>query len=246
MGITSNYITLQRQIADECGDNQQLLTPLSDSSLALSPIQNAIQQAIAKWERERMYFNELIQDTLAGQGSYPWNTSLGQEYYSDNSSPQAWSSPALSSVAKIDKMWVYISGQRYTMNPRTFEYMADTSVNPQVVGYPVDYAYGGQMIRMYPIPDGTYPIGIQGTKRFPSLTNDTDSNVWTNEAYDLIRCEAKAQLGRDVLNDGEIYANAMKAIYGDPAVPGDRGFLYAIKGEGTRRRGAARIRPTNF
>lgn len=57
MSISRNYGLLQKQIADECGDNQGLLAPLSADSGLLSPIQNAIQSAIAKWEREPFYFN---------------------------------------------------------------------------------------------------------------------------------------------------------------------------------------------
>lgn len=246
MTISSNYITMQRQIADELGDNQQLLAPLSDSALATSPIQNAIQQAIAKWEREIFYFNEIVQETFLNQPSYPWLTSSGQEYYSDSSSPQAWSSPQLSTIAEIKKLWVFISSNRYFIYPRTFEYMADVSVNPAVIGYPTDYAYAAQQIRFYPIPDGTYPIGFQGTQRFAPLVNGTDSNAWTNDAYDLIRSEAKLQLARDVLYDAEATAAATAAIYGAPNNPRDRGFLYALKGEGTRRRAKGKIIPSHF
>lgn len=246
MTISSNYITLQRQVADELGDNQQLLSPLSDSSLTASPIQNSIQQAIAKWEREPFYFNEIVQETLLNQGSYPWMTSSGQEYYSDSSSPQAWSEPAISTIATIKKMWVLISSNRYSITPRTFQYMADTSVNPAVIGYPTDYAYGAEQIRFYPIPDGTYPIGFQGTRRFSTLSEDNDSNVWTNDAFDLIRCEAKLQLARDVLYDDTMYAAAKIAIYGDPSLLKDRGFLYALKGEGSQRQAKGRIIPSHF
>jgi len=51
MTISATYLQLQRQIADELGDRTDLLTPLSDSGETLSPIQNAVQSAIAKWER---------------------------------------------------------------------------------------------------------------------------------------------------------------------------------------------------
>lgn len=242
MSIDSNYITMQRQIADELGDNQQLLEPLADSVLALSPIKNAILQAIAKWERESFYFTEVVQIT---NGS-AWQTSSGQEVYSDSSSPEAWSSPLLSAIAEIKKMWILISGNRYEITPRTYQYIVDESVNPDVTGQPVDYAYAAQKVRLYPIPNDTYPIGFLGIKRPGTLVNDTDSNAWTTDAYDLIRSEAKMQLARDVLNDTDAYQSAMRAIYGDPSLPSDRGFLYALKAEGTRRRAKGKIIPSHF
>lgn len=245
MSISGTYGLMQQQIADELGDNQALLAPLSDSALTTSPCQNSIQQAIAKWERELFYFNQLsIQTPL--NGSYPWQTSLGQEFYSDTTTPQAWTSPNLSTVATIKKMWVLISSNRYTINPRTSQYLADVSVNPAVVGYPTEFAYTAQTGRFYPIPDGQYPIGVLGTQRLSALAQDADTNAWMQDGYDLIRSEAKAILGREVLNDQEVTDAANRSIYGDPENPRSRGYLYALKGETTGRIATSRVRPTYF
>lgn len=245
MAISLNYGTMQRQIADELGDNQALLAPLSDSTLTLSPIQNAIQQGIAKWERERFYFNELLIQTPLN-GSYPWFTSNGQEYYGDNTTPQSWLTPAFSSVAYIQKMWVLINSNRYEISMRTSPYLIGVSVNPAVSGYPTDCSITAEMAGFYPIPDGTYPIGIIGTMRFSDLVADEDTNAWTQDGYDLIRTEAKLQIARDVINDQEAYQAAKIALYGDPEISGDRGFVSALKGETTRRIGRSRVVPTYF
>lgn len=236
---------MQKQIADELGDNQALLTPLSDSTLTLSPIQNAIQQAIAKWERERFYFNELLIQTPLS-GPYPWVTENGQEYYGDSTSPQAWTGPDFSTVAYIQKMWVLVSSNRYPITMRTSPYLIGISVNPAVVGQPIDCSITAEMARFYPIPDNTYPVGIIGTTRFDDLVTDTDANPWTQDAYDLIRSEAKLQIARDVIYDQEAYASAIKAIYGDPEIVEDRGFLAALKGETVRRIGRSKVTPSFF
>lgn len=236
---------MQKQIADELGDNQALLEPLSDSTLMLSPIQNAIQQAIAKWERERFYFNELLIQTPLS-GTYPWVTSLGQEYYGDSTSPVSWNGPDFSTVAYIQKMWVLVNANRYPITMRTSPYLIGVSVNPAVVGQPTDCSITAEMARFYPIPDNTYPVGIIGTMRFSDLVGDPDANVWTQDAYDLIRSEAKLQIARDVINDAEAYAAARTAIYGDPSIPGDVGFLSALKGETTRRIGRSKVVPSYF
>lgn len=245
MAISSTYGTMQRQIADELGDNQALLSPLSDSALSLSPIQNAIQSAIAKWERKRFYFNELLIQTPLS-GSYSWQTSNGQEYYGDSTSPQAWSSPAFSTVAYIETMWVLVNSNRYLISLRTSPYLTGVSVNPAVVGYPTNASYSAEMLKFYPIPDGTYPLGIIGTKRFTALSADTDTNIWMQDAFDLIRCEAKMVLARDVLHDPEEYKAAQIAAHGDPSTPGDRGYLGALKGETTQRIGRGKMIPTYF
>lgn len=246
MAIDLNYGTLQKQIADELGDRQDLLQPLSESGLSLSPIQNAIQQAITKWERERFYFNDQQIKTALNQPSYLWNTQLGQEYYGDNTTPQAWINPKVSSVAAVKAMWVLVNQNRYDITPRTSQYLARTSVNPAVVGYPTDVSYAAQQFRFYPIPDGNYPVGAIITQRFDTLVNDADQNPWTEDGYDLIRTEAKLILGREILNDEEIASNAMRAIYGDPELPSARGYYYALKAETTRRTGRSRVTPTHF
>lgn len=244
MSISGNYGQMAYQIADELGDRQDLLFPLADEAgtpLALGPIPSAIQSAIALWERERFYFNEILVDFNAqGIPTSPWYTVQGQEYY--DSSDYA----GIPTIAKFDKLWVLINANRYTLTPRTFEYMADTSVNPAVIAYPVDYAYSGLKVKMYPIPDGHYPMGFLGTQRFPTLTQGADSNAWTQDAYDLIRCQAKLYVASETLHNAAIRDECVKAIYGDPSVLGSRGYLSALKGETTRRRGGGGMKPTYF
>ncbi len=242
MTISANYLTLQQQIADELGDRQDLLSPLSDSSLTNSPIVNAIQSAIAKWEREPFYFNELLLETplTAPSGGYPFQTVAGQEYYGASSYAN------IPTLAVIKKLWVLVSGQRYTLEARTAQYLEDISVNQSSLSQPVDYSYQALQLRFYPIPDNSYPVGIYGTQRLTPLVNGTDANAWTQDAYDLIRSEAKSILAREVLYDETVYAAMQRAIYGDPTVRGDRGYLYALKAENSRRGGQGRMRPTYF
>lgn len=239
MTISANYVQLQQQIADELGDRQDLLVPLSDSALSLSPVQNAIQSAIAKWEREPFYFNEVYDQNL-------FNTVAGQEFYNSASAALVATSPNLM------KLHVLISNNRYPLKPRTWDYIEDTSVNPQVVGQPVDYAYLGEQLRFYPIPDNAYPITVAATQRLTNLVVDTDANVWTQDAFDLIRSEAKLILAREVLSDDDLATRMELTIYGASSaggsfgrVPAQRGYLYSLKAE-TTRRARSRITPSYF
>lgn len=238
MAIDNNYIGLQNQIADECGDNQKLLAPLSASSGLLSPIQNAIQSAISKWERETFYFNDFRLEPTA---SSPFQTVILQEFYG------AADYAPLATLACIKSMRVLISSNRYPVDERDANYLNMVSVNPLNTGQPTDYSFDVNQVRLYPIPNGAFPLGLTGTQRFSALVADTDANAWTQDAFDLIRCEAKLILAREVINDVDIEAGAIKAIYGNPDRPEERGYLGVLKNETRRRHGnRTRIRPTNF
>lgn len=238
MSINATYQQLQQQIADELGDRQDLMTPLSDSGLSSSPIQNAIQTAMAKWERERFYFNELYD-----QGAF--NTVAGQEYYTQAQVP------IFATIPTIDKVRVLINNNRYTVVARTWQYIEDLSVNPSVTSeFPMDFAYFSQTMRFYPIPAEAIPVTIMGNDRLTPLVNATDSNAWTTEGFDLIRSEAKLILAQEVLFDDDLAQRMRTAIYGDPNSPWTRqqtrGYLYVLKAETTRRSANARIRPSYF
>lgn len=238
MAISNTYIGLQKQIADECGDNQALLDPLSAGSGLLSPIKNAIQSGIAMWERETFYFNDFRLEPVAGG---PFNTVILREFYG------AADYAPLATLACIKSMRVLISSNRYPIEERDANYLNMVSVNPLNTGQPTDYSFDANQVRLYPIPNGVFPIGLTGTQRLTALAADTDANAWTQDAFDLIRATAKMILAREVLNDTDIEAGAVKAIYGDPNNPEQRGYLKVLKNETRRRHGnRTRIRPTNF
>jgi hypothetical protein len=231
--ISTDYLGLQRAVADELGDRQDLLAPLSDSNLTLSPIKNAIQSAIARWEREPFYFNEAYTVPL-------FTTVLGQEFYTTADAP------AIATTPEIDLLHVLVNANRYPLTARSWAYLDQVSVNPNVTGEPVEWAYFAAQIRLYPIPDNAYPVRATRTSRFTGLSADTDANVWTEDAYDLVRSEAKLILAREVLFDDTLVARMEMAIYGNPSNPRERGYLYDLKAETTRRTAKSRIKPTYF
>lgn len=252
MTISGTYQQLQNQIADELGDRQDLLAPLADSSLSTSPIQNAIQSAIALWEREPFYFNEfygLWFTTVPGQEFYQ---TAGNPGYP--SGPQTPSVPFISSMAKIQFVHINPTASdpnRYPLEPRTWQFLDAISVNSQVTStYPADYAYFAEVVRLYPIPAQASPITVSGIQRFTNLSNPNDANVWTQDAYDLIRSQAKLILAQEVLFDDELVQRMKTAINGDPHTPfisiQNTGYLPALQRETFRRNAGARIRPTFF
>lgn len=225
MSVASTYGQMQSTIAFELGGRSDLTTQ----------IQNAIQTAIAKWERKRFYFNEY-------NGINVFNTVAAQEYYTTADFA------AIATIAHIDKIWALVGNNRYYFMPRSMQYLDEVSVNPNVAAPSVgcDYAYYAETLRFYPIPDGAYPISIQGTKRFTALSSSGDSNVWTNDAEALIRTEAKLDIYMNILKDFD-QAKAMEMqIYGDSSEPSSVGYLNALAGETFTRIAVPAIRGTYF
>jgi hypothetical protein len=226
MSVSTTYGAMQTTIAYELGGRSDLTTQ----------IQNAIQTAIAKWERTRFYFNEL-NDTNG------FSTTAGKEFYS------AADYALIGTIVHIDKIHALVSNNRYTLEPRTWQYIEDYAVNPSVQAPPTgisDYSYYAETLRFYPIPDGVYPITISGTKRLTALASSGDSNAWTQDAEALIRCEAKLDLYLNVLKDDEQAAAMKVQIYGDPSDPHTVGYLSAIQGETFKRQAVPKVRATYF
>jgi hypothetical protein len=248
MPVSVTYLVLQQTIADELGNRTDLLEPLSDSGLVLSPIENAIQSAIAKWEREQFFFNEIYDSATP-----LFTTVANQELYTSVDNSRIASSPYIYSLHAL------INSNRWPLTKRTWDWMEEIATNPAERGQPTDWAYLGQTIRLHPIPNGAYPIRSSRLDILPhvfildeSLLDGTEvlapgeTGVWSSYAYDLIRTEAKLILAQEVLHDDDLARRMKIAIYGDPALPSDRGYLYSLKAETTRRVSTRRVRATHF
>lgn len=209
---TNSYGDMQNRIADE----------LLRSDLT-SQIQEAIQTAIREYESRPFYFNQL-------RNASAFSTVRGQEFYSNSDSP------LVASMATLNRVQVMVSGNRYTLNPRTPEYMEDTSVNPIVYGQPVDYSYFAEQLRFYPIPDNSYVVTLTGIYRLFTLANPGDTNAWVSDAELLIRSRAKYELALHVLKDPDLAASMQQS---------EMAAYARLKGE-TLRRTTRRMRPTYF
>lgn len=231
MALSYTYQGFCNQIAYELGYRNDLLSiPTGFSGIVLSPIQQAVQNAIAKYERRRFYFNEIT-------AINNFNTVVKQEFYTSSDSA------LIGTMPHIDKVWVFISGNRYSLNPRTEQYLSDTSLNPIVTGQPVDYAMYAETMRLYPIPDGAYPITFEGTQRLAALSANSDTNAWIQDAADLIKAEAKYDLYMNVLKQAD-QAQAQRQLI-DGTSTSD-GFLSALMGETSQRIAGNKIRASYF
>lgn len=223
----STYGELQQQIAFEMGNRLDLLTAPADFPLLVSPVKRAITTAIARYERLQFWFNQL-------RSSAGFTTVPGQEFYDSSD----WASLATDPI--ILSLTVVNAGTRYMLNSRQWKYLEDLSLNPGWRGLPLDWAYFGQQLRLYPIPDQAYPVNVMAVQRLPALVDDSDTNAWTTDAEALIRCEAKADLWANVT-----LAQPDPVLAGTCSVEAQQ-YLRDLQAETSRRSGGNRVRPTVF
>lgn len=195
---------------------------------------NAINDAIASYEAENFWFNDMRTfDASAGL-----HTDLGQEFYS------AADLPALANMPHIRSIYVLAFNNRYPLRQRSQEWIADQSVSQVWQGLPTDWCWSSNGLRIYPVPNGVYPLIIEGTIRFPPLVNDTDYNAWTNRGERLIRTEAKRLIYENIARDqgqAQVMEQQVLGIPGSPRL----GYLAELRRETSRRAGGTgRLRPS--
>jgi len=78
----------------------------------------------------------------------------------------------------------------------------DTNV-PSTQSPPDLWAPFGLIIRLYPVPDGVYPIEITGHGKLPIPPRDEVTNWWTTDAAMLLRYATSAQIRAIRLRDFE-------------------------------------------
>lgn len=203
--------------------------------ITIDDIKNAIQDAIAEYEAQSFWFNQIRLYGSPGSGSN-LQTVNGQEFYS------AQDLPVLTVIPHISKVMVLAFANRYSLVERTYQWIDDVSLSTTWQGLPTDWAYQSQSLRLYPVPNGNYPLIIDVTTRFQPLVNDSDYNVWTNRGALLIRTEAKRLLFRNLTRDEDQAQYMEQELQGDPQ-SGRQGVLAMLRRETMRRAGGTgRIR----
>ena len=186
-------------------------------------IATEVQDAIKFYEAERFWFSESRTNTF--------NTVASQEFYS--SADLA----VMPIVVHIDEAVITISGNRYPLNRRDWDYMEHIAMNPVTLGQPQDYCYYAEQIRLYPIPQDAYPIRLSGIFQLGTLSTSADTNAWMVEGQQLIRNMAKMKLHmeRTHLTDMAEEAQALVEL-----------SLANLRKKNAMRLSAGRQRPTQF
>jgi hypothetical protein len=200
-------------------------------------IKNAIQDAIAEYERESFWFNDMRTFGASGSAS-DLRTVSGKEFYSNVDLPVLVNMPHLRTVL------IVAFSNRYTLNARTPQWIDDNSISTTWQGLPTDYCWQAGSLRLYPVPNDAYQIILDGTIRFPALSADSDYSPWTNQAERLIRTEAKRLLFREITRDDAQAAAMELELMGDPRT-GRQGALTMLRRETVRRAGGpGKLRPS--
>lgn len=189
-------------------------------------IAKAVFEAIRFCERRSYYFNESRDVTFPTVATQEWYDGI------DNSNI-----PTLVRIQyafREDANNVRLPLNRET--PELLEYLADNSA---IRGEPMSWTYFGQRIRLYPIPDAQiFTIRLQvGPYRLAPLVNDSDSNVWTIEAQDMIKARAKYIVCKNTLKDVNMATEALNDWTDQDA---------ALSRETSSRNGSGFIQPTSF
>lgn len=213
----STFSDMALQIADEIDDT---------TGEYAGQIQTSIFSAIRYCERDVYYFNETRDVTFS--------TVAGQEWYgaADNTNI-----PTLGRL--VEAYCERSDGERTCMNRETPESIELLSDNSASSGEPYAYTYFGQRIRLYPIPGATvYTIRLQlGPYRVAPITNASDSNIWTTEAFDMVKARAKYILGKDILKDANLATESLNDYTDQQS---------ALKAETSRRNARGKITVTCF
>lgn len=179
------------------GTYLDLINRIADESLRpdmASQIRLCIQEAIAHHEVERYWFNQFRDRTF--------DTAVGREFYDGTDLAD------IPDALELDTVTIVIGGTRSILARASYAELEAINADAGARGQPTQYAYWGQMLRLYPVPDAVYPVRLSGLFRLPVLAADEDQNAWTSDAEDLIRYRAKAIFYSQYLRDD---ANAARA-----------------------------------
>ena len=183
----------------------------------------AINDAIAEFASDRFWFNEGRDLTFS--------TVVAQRIYT------ATDAPWIGTVIEIDGLFIMVGGNNRPLDrvsPEEIEWKADNSA---ARGAPYEYAYFGEQIWLYPLPDRAYTVRALAHYRLSPLTSDADSNAWTTQAERLIRRRAKQLIFAETVLD------ANQAVAMQPLIEQE---LSLLKAESSRRRADGIVQPSGF
>lgn len=202
----TTYGTMQTRIADE----------VTRTDLT-SQIQNSIQTAIKKYEREEFYFNVTTGTFL---------TVAGQEYYGSAANSD------IPNIARLISATIDIGGEESLLEIVGYEEIERLSDGSSRAD-PDKVAYYTQRVRLCPIPSAVRTITLTYVDRFTELSAAGDTNAWMTDGEEMIRTCAKADLFNHVIRSYD-EADRMLALC-------DRAYM-VLRRETVRRRGAVKLR----
>ena len=174
-------------MADTYGDMVNEIVAESRRSMS-STIEGLILDSIAYYQSEPFWFNRQTQ-TFSISSSQDTYTSVDASF--------------IPRIMSFDTLRLTVSSSdQPTLDKYPWEMLEDMNY-PTSRGQPVAYAYWGQSIRFYPIPDTGYEVRFSGVVQDTSLSLSTDVNNWTQrgKGKDLIKFRTASLLYATYLRD---------------------------------------------
>lgn len=169
----------------------QIVSDLDGRTDLTSDIAVAISRAIEHYQRDRFYWNE--------RRSLTFSTFAAQDNYGTAASAD------IANMVRIDFAHITINNYRYPLRRRDFYELEQLYDDAALNGQPSEYAYFNREVWLYPRADNTYTIRLLGHMIIAEPASDGEAdNPWMTEAFELIRCRAKAYLAVHKLRDNEL------------------------------------------
>ena len=144
----------------------------------VSEVKRAIVNCVRYYETHRFWFNETATALACVSG---------QSYLS-----------VPTDMLELDRLEVTVDGSQDVLTPADFPTIRAMNMNGQG-GAPTHYNYRGDRFELGTIPNSAYSVTCYYVHKYPTLSADSDSNPWTNEAADLIAHAATVELMSGVL-----------------------------------------------
>lgn len=196
-------------------------------------IRNAITTAITEYQKQRFRFSDINPGVPT-----TFNTVAGQSVYSisDNAN--------IASIFFIDYLNIAIGN---TLQELARETPEEQHLNIQLFnqsGFPSSYAYEGNSLILYPVPDQVWALYLGGHILVAApAADDEANNPWMTKAELLIRSRAKYEIATHVTRNPTM-AQAMSP---DPQENGQAYRAWkSLKAEGNKITGRSRVRPMAF
>lgn len=142
----------------------------------------AIQRAINVYKRQRHWFNEASTSTACTAGS-PY-LSVPDSFFA------------------LDRLELQTGQFRFELTEKSLDYVR-TLNEGSAVGEPTFYHYRGDQWTLAVTPDSAYAVNVFYLRTLPDLVADSDSNVWTNELFNLIAHHATFDLLANVVQQAD-------------------------------------------
>src|SRR6478609_1432785 len=210
----STYGDLKTRIADEM--KRTTLT---------TQIQNHVLDAVKFYGATRFALNEK-QGTIT--------TIAGTRYYDANTVAPG-TLPA--DIAEIDTIICTVSGREYPLRRASQSELNDIDGGTSLAGDPTQFAWYAGKLRLYPTPSAARVLTLSYQYILTAMSSSGDTNFWTNEAEELIRCRAKKTLCMHVTMDAEM-AGAMAV--------GEREALAELKKAARKLQASGHVKATRF